>query len=66
MFNETISKCIIQVKRECHFFGALTGLVLAYFNRAEKATFKKVKTQWEIEEELGIEPPDFENMWKEE
>jgi predicted metal-dependent peptidase len=23
MFNETISKCIIQVKRECHFFGAL-------------------------------------------
>ncbi len=23
MFNEIISKCIIQVKRECHFFGAL-------------------------------------------
>lgn len=23
MFNDIISKCIIQVKRECHFFGAL-------------------------------------------
>jgi membrane associated rhomboid family serine protease len=51
---------------ESHFFGAITGIVLAYFNRKEKATFKKVKTQWEVEEELGIEPPDFENMWEEE
>lgn len=51
---------------ESHFFGAITGIVLAYFNRKERATFKKVKTQWELEEEMGIEPPDFENMWEEE
>lgn len=51
---------------ESHFFGALTGVVLAYFNRKEKATFKVLKTQWEIEEEMGIEPPDFESTWNDE
>ena len=51
---------------ESHFFGAITGTVLAYFNRKEKASFKLQKTQWEIEEELGIEPPDFESTWNEE
>jgi len=39
---------------------------LAYFSRKEESTFKRQKTQWEIEEELGIEPPDFESMWNEE
>ncbi len=51
---------------ESHLFGALTGIILAYFTRNEESTFKKQKTQWEIEEELGIEPPDFESMWDEE
>jgi len=51
---------------ESHLFGALTGIALAYSYRKEKASFERQKTQWEIEEELGIEPPDFENMWKEE
>lgn len=51
---------------ESHLFGALTGIALAYSYRKEKATFERQKTQWEIEEELGIEPPDFEKMWKEE
>ena len=48
------------VSFESHFFGALTGVVLAFFNRKNNATFKVEKTQWEIEEELGIEPIDFE------
>ena len=30
MFNDTISKCIIQVKRECHFFGALMLFATIY------------------------------------
>ena len=51
---------------ESHLFGALTGTILAYFSRKEESTFKRQKTQWEIEEELGIEPPDFESMWNEE
>ena len=50
---------------ESHLFGALTGIILAYFSRKEESTFKSQKTQWEIEEELGIEPPDFESMWNE-
>jgi hypothetical protein len=29
------------------------------------ASFKTEKTQWEIEHELGIEPPDFEGTWNE-
>ena len=51
---------------ESHLFGALTGTILAYFSRKEESTFKRQKTQWEIEEELGIEPPDFESIWNEE
>ncbi len=50
-----------SISFESHFFGALTGFVLAYFFKKEGATFKRKKTQWEIEEEMGIEPPDFEN-----
>ena len=52
-----------RISFESHFFGAVTGIVLAYFYRKEKASFKIEKTQWEIEEELGIEPPDFESTW---
>ena len=48
---------------ESHLFGALTGIILAYFNRKEESTFKVEKTQWEIEEEMGIEPPDLEGLW---
>ena len=51
---------------ESHFFGAITGTVLAFFYRNEKASFKTEKTQWEIEHELGIEPPDFESTWNNE
>ncbi len=55
-----------RISFESHFFGAVTGIILAYFYRKEKASFKIEKTQWEIEEELGIEPPDFESTWNEE
>ena len=55
-----------RISFESHFFGSITGLVLAYFYREEKASFKIEKTTWEIEEELGIEPPDFESTWKDE
>ncbi|MFL2570804.1 MAG: rhomboid family intramembrane serine protease [Parvicellaceae bacterium] len=50
-----------SISFESHFFGALTGTILAYFFQNEGATFKRKKTQWEIEEEMGIEPPDYEN-----
>jgi membrane associated rhomboid family serine protease len=50
-----------SISFESHFFGAITGIVLAFFYKKEGATFKRKKTQWEIEEEMGIEPPDFEN-----
>ena len=46
---------------ESHFFGALVGIILAIFYKNEGASFKTEKTQWEIEEEMGIEPYDFEN-----
>lgn len=50
-----------SISFESHFMGALVGIVLAFFFKEEGATFKRQKTTWEIEEELGIEPPDFEN-----
>ena len=34
MFNNTISKCIIQVKRECHFFGALMLFAKIYADQS--------------------------------
>tara|TARA_B100001287_G_scaffold134330_1_gene113101 strand:+ start:13906 stop:14556 length:651 start_codon:yes stop_codon:yes gene_type:complete len=54
-----------KISFESHFFGAITGTVLAYFYKKRGASFKIPKTQWEVEEELGIEPPDFESTWKE-
>ncbi len=54
-----------KISFESHLFGSITGIVLAVFYRKEGETFKRQKVQWEIEEELGIEPPDFEGMFKE-
>ena len=51
----------LSISFESHFFGALTGIILAFFYKDEGATFKRKKTQWELEEEMGIEPPDYEN-----
>jgi len=52
-----------RISFESHFFGAITGTILSYFYRKEGESFKREKTEWEIEEELGIEPPDFESSW---
>ena len=49
-----------KISFESHFIGALIGIILAFFFKDEGATFKRTKTQWEIEEEMGIEPPDLE------
>ena len=46
---------------ESHFIGAVIGIILAFFYKDEGASFKREKTQWEIEEDMGIEPPDFES-----
>ena len=55
-----------KISFESHFFGSITGTVLAIFYRKEGESFKREKVQWEIEEELGIEPPDFEGIFNEE
>jgi len=39
-------------------------LVLSRYYKNENATFLKKKTQWEIEEELGIESDDLDGVWK--
>lgn len=41
----------ISVSFESHLYGAVVGVVLAYFYKEEGATFKKKKYQWEIDEE---------------
>jgi hypothetical protein len=37
--------------------------VLSRYFRQENATFIQKKTQWEIEEELGIESDDLDGLW---
>lgn len=46
---------------EGHFAGLLIGVSLAVMYR--KHGPERQKFQYEIEEELGIEPPDFEGQW---
>lgn len=41
----------ISISFESHLYGAVVGVVLAYFYKDEGATFKKKKYQWEIDEE---------------
>lgn len=48
----------LSISFEGHFWGAAAGLLLAYWYRSRGP--QRRKYQWEIEEELGIEPPDFE------
>ena len=52
-----------KVSWEGHFAGFLTGVFLAI--RYRKLGPVRPKYQFEIEKELGIEPPDFEGMWNE-
>ncbi|MFT7612229.1 MAG: membrane associated rhomboid family serine protease [Parvicellaceae bacterium] len=48
----------LSISFEGHLWGAAVGLLIAYVYR--KIGYERKKYQWEIDEELGIEPPDFE------
>jgi membrane associated rhomboid family serine protease len=50
-----------NVSWEGHFSGLIIGVFLAIWFRKEGP--KRPKYQYEIEQELGIEPPDLEGMW---
>lgn len=52
-----------HVSWEGHLSGLLTGVVLAFIFR--KLGPQAPKYQYEIEKELGIEPPDLEGQWRE-
>ncbi len=52
-----------SVSWEGHFMGLLVGLILAILYRKEGP--QRPKYQFEIEKEMGIEPPDLEAIWLE-
>lgn len=52
-----------RVSWEGHLAGLVTGVVLAFLYR--KKGPQAPKYQYEIEKELGIEPPDLEGQWRE-
>lgn len=52
-----------RVSWEGHLTGLLTGIALAFIYR--KKGIQQPKYQYEIEREMGIEPPDLEGMWLE-
>ena len=52
-----------KISYESHLSGALVGVLLSRYYKQENATFIKRKTQWEIEEELGIESDDLDGLW---
>lgn len=52
-----------RVSWEGHLTGLLTGIALAIIYR--KKGVQQPKYQYEIEREMGIEPPDLEGMWLE-
>ncbi len=54
----------LSISFEGHFWGAGAGVLLAWFYRQKGPQRKKY--QWEIEEEMGIEPPDLEGIYNEE
>jgi len=52
-----------RVSWEGHLMGMLVGVLLAIYYRSEGP--QRPKYQYEIEKELGIEPPDLEGMYLE-
>jgi uncharacterized membrane-anchored protein YhcB (DUF1043 family) len=52
-----------RVSWEGHLMGMIVGILLAIYYRAEGP--QRPKYQYEIEKELGIEPPDLEGMYLE-
>lgn len=53
-----------HVSWEGHFMGLVVGLIVAFMYRSKSV--QRPKYQFEIEKEMGIEPPDLEGMWMEE
>jgi membrane associated rhomboid family serine protease len=52
-----------RVSWQGHFMGLIVGVWLAFYFRSEGP--RRPKYQYEIEKEMGIEPPDFEGMYLE-
>lgn len=52
-----------RISWEGHFMGLVVGVVLAYLFK--KRGPQRPKYQYEIEKEMGIEPPDLEGIWLE-
>lgn len=52
-----------RVSWEGHLSGLLVGVILAFIFKNQGP--KEAKFQYEIEKELGIEPPDLEAIWLE-
>jgi membrane associated rhomboid family serine protease len=50
-----------SVSWEGHFMGLVAGVILAFVYRKEAV--QAPKYQYEIEKEMGIEPPDLEGQW---
>lgn len=48
---------------EGHLFGLLTGVFLAFLYR--KKGPKEPRYQYQIEKDMGIDPPDLEGIWRE-
>jgi membrane associated rhomboid family serine protease len=53
-----------KISWEGHFVGLAVGMVMAFVFRESGP--QRPKFQYEIEKELGIEPPDFEGMYLDE
>jgi hypothetical protein len=51
-----------HVSWEGHLSGLVVGVVLALFTTGKKGP-QAPKYQYEIEKELGIDPPDLEGEW---
>lgn len=51
------------VSWEGHFMGLIVGIIVAFGFRRESV--QRPKFQYEIEKEMGIEPPDLEGMYNE-
>ena len=54
------------ISHESHISGSITGFSLSIFFKKQKASFKETKTQWEIEEEQGIDDVSLDGIWNEE
>lgn len=52
-----------HISWEGHFMGLLIGVIVAFVYRKESV--QRPKFQYEIEKEMGIEPPDLEGIWNE-